>query len=659
MRRTFDRLTIRARVAALTGVLLAALALVCAATLWSDARNGAALSERERLEVLAAKAASLKLTALELRRNEKDFLLRADETYASQFRRNAERMGSEFAALAREEGLASLASDARAGFADHVAAFERVVATRRALGLDENAGLSGELRRAVHAIEQRLNTVGADQADPGTVAALRADMLMLRRHEKDFMLRGGERYLRDHAALAVTFERAIAAAGFDARRVNDMRRDLATYVAKFAEWGAMSTRLSTEVRALSDAYRAFEPRLGAIVSAVESTEEAARTGMAEARDRQRLVLLVLSALGLVAGVGIAVLVAGSIVGPVRRIAAEMDRLARGETTLDLPQAVPGTEIGAMATSVAVFRDAIVEREARVAADREASRAEAARAATIRDAIDTFDAAMSRAVAGLDGAAGDLAETSGALGDAMADIARRADSTAISARSMLSDMEVSASATEEMTASIREIAGRASSSAASSHRAVAEAERAATAMGKLADTAGGITEVVSLIRAIAEQTNLLALNATIEAARAGEAGRGFAVVASEVKALATQTSRATDDIATRVTAIQDETETVRAAIDGVAKAIDQMSEVAAAVAGAVEEQTAAVAEIAGGVRSAADGARASEAAITGVAGIVVDGRHRSDTLAGVAIRVTEEARAVGEHARRFLSAVKAA
>jgi methyl-accepting chemotaxis protein len=106
--------------------------------------------------------------------------------------------------------------------------------------------------------------------------------------------------------------------------------------------------------------------------------------------------------------------------------------------------------------------------------------------------------------------------------------------------------------------IEDVSDQVQSSAEIANRAAAQAADALVMSETLSSHAKSIESILALIRNIAGQTNLLALNATIEAARAGDAGRGFAVVAQEVKNLAEQTAHATDDIAAKIIAIQDAT-----------------------------------------------------------------------------------------------------
>jgi methyl-accepting chemotaxis protein len=156
--------------------------------------------------------------------------------------------------------------------------------------------------------------------------------------------------------------------------------------------------------------------------------------------------------------------------------------------------------------------------------------------------------------------------------------KRTSSTAASARGMLGKTSEVAAAAEQSATAMREAAQTAAGliraiedarsevevAAGVATRAGDQAEAAVKVSQALSSHVEAIESILGLIRDIAGQTNLLALNATIEAARAGDAGRGFAVVAQEVKSLAAQTARATDDITTKISAIQQATrETVEA------------------------------------------------------------------------------------------------
>ena len=171
-----------------------------------------------------------------------------------------------------------------------------------------------------------------------------------------------------------------------------------------------------------------------------------------------------------------------------------------------------------------------------------------------------------------------------------------------------NVEMAASAANELSASIKEIGARLDHTAEVVRSATKEAKATNRDIDELAQAAQSIGDVIKLIHNIAGQTNLLALNATIEAARAGEAGRGFAVVASEVKSLAVQTAKATENISSQITNMQASTGKAVEAIKLIASRMLQINDFTHAAAESVNQQDAATTEILRSVASAANSAR---------------------------------------------------
>lgn len=86
------------------------------------------------------------------------------------------------------------------------------------------------------------------------------------------------------------------------------------------------------------------------------------------------------------------------------------------------------------------------------------------------------------------------------------------------------------------------------------------------MKELGEYASQMNIIIDAITSIANSTGMLALNASIEAARAGEAGRGFAVVAGQISGLANQTKEATVNITALIENINNELQSVEAAVE---------------------------------------------------------------------------------------------
>jgi methyl-accepting chemotaxis protein len=316
--------------------------------------------------------------------------------------------------------------------------------------------------------------------------------------------------------------------------------------------------------------------------------------------------------------GLSLLLGRSIVVPIKAMTAAMHKIAAGETATVIPAQDRRDEVGAMAQSVQVFKDNMIESvRLRGEQDEMKKLAEAEKHNLLGRMADDFEKSVRGSLDALTAAAVELRQTSNGMSSTAESATQQATTVAAVAEQASANVQTVAAATEELASSVSEIGRQAAQSTQIAGQAVEQATRTNMTVQGLSAAAQKIGDVIQLISDIASQTNLLALNATIEAARAGEAGRGFAVVASEVKSLASQTAKATEDISAQVAAMQSATTEAVRAIQGIGDTIGNINEIATAIASAVEQQDSATKEIARNVQEAAQGTGAVSDNIIGV------------------------------------------
>jgi methyl-accepting chemotaxis protein len=376
--------------------------------------------------------------------------------------------------------------------------------------------------------------------------------------------------------------------------------------------------------------------------------------------RNRSVLLVVAVLSMFAAAGIGVFyVQRRLMRRLTSIGDAMHRLAAGETDLAVPAAHDRDELGDMARALEIFRAGEIERRS-FAESRDAEQAaQRRRAVAIEQMIGEFRTAVGAAIGAVGDNVGRMEATARALSGIAADAERHARSATASSETTSANVHTVAGATDELGSSINEISEQANQANCVVERAATIARNANERIGQLIEAANRIGDVIKLIRAVAEQTNLLALNATIEAARAGEAGRGFAVVAAEVKSLANQTSKATEEIAAHIGAIQESTSEAVEAIRSIGDVMGDISRFTTTIAAAVEEQSSATREIARNVQEAATGARELAGSVTTVTTAIDKTNHSADQVLEASGALSAEAGDLQQAIDLFLQKVAAA
>lgn len=502
--------------------LLAATVVVALLVLILEGRYIA--SQQRHLGEVVDTNSQLQIDMLMLRRNEKDFLMRQDLKYLDRFNINMSKAEKTLENLITHIGHTSLSSQQAEALAtplsDYKELFNQLVSLTEKRGLDKDLGHYGSLRKATHNLESHLNAQGNNEA--------LVQLLTLRRHEKDFILRSDAKYVSRLQATSNNLKKLVQQ---DTVAINFVKQ----YVNEFNAFYKISEQIGlSEKEGVRGEMRSGVHQLESELKKLSEFYSQAVTDSLEKSQAIQLIASLLISLFIVVAI---IVIARQVISPIEHLSSSFEDIRKSDDLTKRVEILREDEIGKASKDFNILLDYFhkMVQKINVSVDKLEEATE-----SVSQSVHNTQQSIHQQATQSDMVATAVTE----MGAAANDIAKNAELTASTVHSAHSSAELGSNKVQLTIERVNNLAKT--------------LVVAGDGMTKLKDKSDGITSVLDVIKGIAEQTNLLALNAAIEAARAGEQGRGFAVVADEVRTLAIRTQDSTAEITNIINELQSST-----------------------------------------------------------------------------------------------------